>query len=100
MEQQITIEQSKDMAKLTRKDIEKYYDAALKHEPQSIVRYLIDHIVLYDDRVQIYFTSPLNGNPDGSRGFYLYETKGYLKYQIQNQRKLKNRVMTIVIIVK
>ena len=100
LQQQITIEQSKDMAKLTRKDIEKYYDAALKHEPQSIVRYLIDHIVLYDDRVQIYFTSPLNGNPDGSRGFYLYETKGYLKYQIQNQRKLKNRVMTIVIIVK
>ena len=98
--QQILIEQNKTTSKLTRKDIEKYYDAALKHEPQLIVRYLIDHIVLYDDRVQIYFTSPLNGSPDESRGFYLYETKGYLKYQIQNQRILKNREMTIVIIVK
>ena len=98
--QQVLIEQNKTTSKLTRKDIEKYYDAALKHEPQLIVRYLIDHIVLYDDRVQIYFTSPLNGSPDESRGFYLYETKGYLKYQIQNQRRLKNREMMIVIIVK
>lgn len=98
--QEIMIEKSKTITTITRKDIEKYYEYALKQEPQLIVRYLIDHIVLYDDRVQIYFTSPLNGSPDESRGFYLYETKGHLKYQIQNQRKLKNREMKIVIIVK
>ncbi len=98
--QEIMIEKSKTIPTITRKDIEKYYEYALKQEPQLIVRYLIDHIVLYDDRVQIYFTSPLNGSPDESRGFYLYETKGYLKYQIQNHRKLKKREMKIVIIVK
>lgn len=59
------------------------FEQALKYEPQMIINYLIKEIVLYDDRIEIIYNSPLDNNPnpkntnpdDDSRGFCFYLKK-------------------------
>lgn len=59
------------------------FEQALKYEPQMIINYLIKEIVLYDDRIEIIYNSPLDNSPkqtntnpdDNSRGFCFYLKK-------------------------
>ena len=58
IERQIIVEKSKTNFKLTKEDILNYFDDALKLEPQLLINYLVKQIILYDDKMQIYFNSP------------------------------------------
>lgn len=59
LERQIVIEKSKSTMKLTREDIKQYYLEALKLEPKMLIDYLIDQIIVYEDKIEIKFNSPL-----------------------------------------
>ena len=50
----------------------KFYADALKAEPKLLIDCLIKEIVLYDDKIEIYFNSPIKLSPDESRGFTFY----------------------------
>ncbi len=58
IERQIIVEKSKTNFKLTKEDILNYFNDALKLEPQLLINYLVNQIILYDDKMQIYFNSP------------------------------------------
>lgn len=58
IERQIIVEKSKTNFKLTKEDIVNYFNDALKLEPQLLINYLVKQIILYDDKMQIYFNSP------------------------------------------
>lgn len=58
IERQIIVEKSKTNFKLTKEDILNYFNDALKLEPQLLINYLVKQIILYDDKMQIYFNSP------------------------------------------
>ena len=67
LERLVLIEQSKSAVKLTEQDIRRFYEQALRQEAKMLINYLIDKIVLYDDRMEIYFNSPLKADgPDES----------------------------------
>lgn len=71
----IAIEQTKEEVIITEKEIRKYYEEALKLEPQMLINYLIKEIVLYDDRIDIFYNSPITkttNSPDESQGFSFY----------------------------
>ena len=74
LEKQIIIEKSKTAIKLTEKQIREFYEQALRLEPQMLVNYLIKKIVLFDDRIDIYFNSPIKSanSPDDNLGFCFY----------------------------
>lgn len=73
IERNLLIEKNKSIAKASRNDIITYYEEALKLEPKLLINYLIKEIVLYDDKIEIFFNSPNNNNPDyDSRGCFLY----------------------------
>ena len=73
LERQILIERSKTVIKLTERDVREYYEQALKLEPQMLINYLIREIVLYDDKIEIHFNSPIRISPDDdNRGFIFY----------------------------
>ncbi len=73
LERQILIERSKTVIKLTERDIREYYEQALKLEPQMLINYLIKEIVLYDDKIEIHYNSPIQTSPDdNNRGFIFY----------------------------
>ena len=63
----------------------RFYEQALKAEPKILINLLVKEIVLYDDKIEIYYNNPTNKSPDGSRGFLLYVGKSKIISEIQNK---------------
>ena len=74
LERLILIEKSKTAVKVSEQDIREFYEQALREEPKMLINYLIKEIVLFDDRMEIYFNSPIKKSPDESRGFSFYSS--------------------------
>ncbi len=72
LERQILIERSKTAVKLSESDMKQFYIQALKLEPQMLINYLIKEIVLFDDKIEIHYNSPIRISPDDSQGFSFY----------------------------
>lgn len=72
LERQILIERSKTAVKLSESDMREFYLQALELEPQMLINYLIKEIVLFDDKIEIHYNSPIRISPDDSQGFSFY----------------------------
>ena len=83
LERQILIEQNRNAVRITAKDIREYYTVALELEAQALINYLVKEVVLYDDKIEIYFNKPTRTSPDENRGFSVYNDKvGKLNVEI------------------
>ena len=82
LERQILVERSRQTTKVTEETIREFYTQALKLEPKMLITYLVKEIVLFDDRIEIYFNSPLTISPDDSQGFSFYSEKIIVTYKI------------------
>ena len=82
LERNIIIEQSKSSVRINASDIKDYYKEALALEAQALINYLIKEIVLYDDKIEIYFNKPTRTSPDENRGFSVYSEKNE-KYNVE-----------------
>lgn len=71
LEEQIAIEQSKQAVPLDKNQIKMFYADALKMEPRMLMEYLIKEVIVYDDKIEIIFKSPIKIIPDESRRFLL-----------------------------
>ncbi len=72
LEKLILIEQCKQVVTISEKQIRAYYEQALKLEPQMLIGYLVKEIILYDDRMDIVYNSPINNPDDDHRGFCFF----------------------------
>lgn len=68
LDEKIAVEQNKTVPILSEKDILTYYSSALENEPRLIVSLLVKRIVLYDDKIEIFFKSPLEKKPRRKSG--------------------------------
>ncbi len=95
----ITIEQSKETVIITEKEIRKYYEEALKLEPQMLINYLIKEIVLYDNRTDIIYNSPIKStdSPDDSKP--LASVRQGFSFYTKSVR-LGNKTMTVTLLIK
>ncbi len=64
LERLILIEQSKQTVKITETQIRNFYEQALMYEPQMLINYIVKEIVMYDDRIDIIYNSPIIESPD------------------------------------
>ncbi len=64
LERLILIEQSKQTVKITETQIRTFYEQALKYEPQMLINYIVKEIIMYDDRIDIIYNSPIIESPD------------------------------------
>ena len=69
LERLMLLEKSKQSVLFTEKEIRYYYEQAVLLEPQLLINYLVKKIVMYDDKMEIYFNSPVTPGPDNDRGF-------------------------------
>ena len=99
IDKQIAIEKEKTSLKLTKEEVKEYYAAALKAEPQLLINYLVQEIVLYDDKMEIIFNSPLYRSPDDDRGFSFYVKTVEMPYVIQNKKSLAKKKFLLEIYV-
>ena len=77
LERQALIERGKLAVRLPEEVIRKFYTKALHLKPRLLIDCLVKEIVLYDDKIEIYFTgpikpSPTENSPDESQGFIFY----------------------------
>ncbi len=74
---QIAIEQAKLSVSLSKEEIEEFIITALKKEPRPLINTLIEKIILYDDKVQIYYRYTNRKRPDDERqGVLFYSNIG------------------------
>ncbi len=100
LERNILIEQSKVAIQCTEEEIRKFYEQALRLEPQALINYLVKEIVLYDDKVEIHYNSPIqSGSPDESRGCCFFTTTGILYYTSKMQGRNRRISLKIEFVV-
>ncbi len=69
LDKQIAIERNKVAVMLTEADIREFYSQALRLEPKMLINYLVKEIVLFDDKIEIHYNSPIMNCPDDMSGF-------------------------------
>ena len=72
LNRQILIERTRNAFRVSETDIRAYYKSALTLEAQMLIDYLIREIVLFDDKMEIYFNKPTRTSPDEDRGFSVF----------------------------
>ena len=73
LERLILMEKSKQVRQFTEKEVREYYEQALRMEPQMLINYLVQKIVLFDDRMEIYYNNPITNSPDDVQGCCFYK---------------------------
>lgn len=95
LERKILIEKARTAVKVPENIMREYYRQALELEPQMLINYLIKEIKLYDDKVEIYFNSPIKINNDKSdcadstSGFLFYRNFKKMSYTLYGFNKVK-----------
>ena len=72
LERQILIEQSKQSVKLSASDIKQFYTSVLNENSKILINLLIEKIILFDDKVEIYFNTPIKNPSEPRSDFILY----------------------------
>ena len=72
LERQILIEQSKQSIKFSAADIKQFYASALIENSKILINLLIKKIILFDDKIEIYFNTPTKDPNDTHSDFILY----------------------------
>ena len=73
LEKALCIECAKNSFKLSADEIRKFYKQALESEPRMLIDLFVKEIILYDDRMEIIYNTPLKTSPDDERGFSFYD---------------------------
>ena len=96
IDKNLLIEKSKTIYTLPRNEIKEFYLKALKLEPLLLINYLVDEILLYDDRIEIKYKSPIKNGPDDNRGFSFYEKIVFMQIVIQNKKEPIYKEMLLI----
>ena len=81
LERQIILERSNIAPEITQSDVRKYLRDAIQQSAKVMIELLIDKIILFDDRVEIYFKQIGKNSPDRERGFSFYTRTIDIKYK-------------------
>ena len=81
LDRQILIEKSKSALKVSKQELKDFYIEALRLEPKLLINYIVKEIIVYDDKIQIQFNSPLRTSPtDTTCSFFTEHKKIPCKY--------------------
>ena len=94
LEEEIAVEKAKESALLTENEIREFYGRALKLSGKMLIGYLVKKIILFDDKIQIIFNSPLTyGSPDESLGFSIMDRKSIRHYKVHYGCKARQEIL-------
>ena len=87
LDRQILLEKSKQSFEISKQDLEQFFIQALKLEPKLLIDYLVKEIKVYEDKLEIFFNSPIIKSPDNNQGFFLFSFNSKLPKFIQNKER-------------
>ena len=86
LQEKILCEESRGRTELTKKDVKQFFLKAITKEPAQIVNSLVDHVVLYDDKIEIFLNyQDYNKKEDIGKKNTIYSTS---KTAILNKPKI------------
>lgn len=86
----IAIEKSQEKVLLTSTDIIKYIKVAIRQSATQMIRQLINKVIVYDDKIEIYYNYTDNKGPDDEHQvFSFYETNYKTQFNM-NQHPLNS----------
>ena len=94
----IAIEESKKSMALTKKKILKFMKAALRKTALMMINILVDKIILYDDRIEIYYNYTDTTSPDDNkdrRDLLFYEETGTLPFSRADNSGIELRDISV-----
>jgi len=97
IETNIAVLQSKHKIQITKDDIIKFLRTSLKKEPQLMIKLLIKEIILYDDKIEIYYNyidNKKRPDDDNHRAFCFYS--GYFETFLDDKNIIDSRLFLIV----
>lgn len=97
LDKQIVIERSKVAVMLTEADIREFYTKALQLEPKMLVNYLVKEIVLFDNKIEMHYNSPITNCPDDMSGFSFCDK--YVDMLVCNEYLFNNTPIRLVMYV-
>ena len=99
LERQILIEQSKQSVKLSATDIKQFYDSVLNENSKILINLLIEKIILFDDKVEIYFNNPIK-NPNGTHSDFILcsETVEIIVSKYANTKPVTRQILLEIIV--
>jgi site-specific DNA recombinase len=86
LEKQIIIENGKNNVKISKEDIQKFYNETLSYDSFKLINYIIKNIKVYEDKIEITFNSPIKTSPDDDQGFFIYSYIAKIPRHIQNKK--------------
>ena len=90
LKEQILMEETSLQCQLSKEDIVKHFATSLKKSPEIMLSLLVDKIVLYDDKMEIYYKNLNSKSPDTCQDFLFYT--GEIFYN--KTRVVKNTYIT------
>jgi len=86
LEKKILIEKVKEDVKIPKEEVKKYLKESLLLQPKELIQALIKTIVVYDDKIEITFNTPIEKNPENKTpgSFYLCKITKNLTNYIDN----------------
>ena len=79
---------------LTEQEVKEFFLQALKLEPKQLIDYLIKEIIVYEDKVEIIYNTPLKTSPTEMDLFFYIKNYHY-DYHIKNTGITKTIEMQI-----
>ncbi len=92
LEKQMLIERSRMSIQITEKEINQFFEEALRKEPLLLIDQLINKIKVYNDKIEILFNTPIIQSPDKQGFLFLQKIKCFTKY-IPNQMPCNQEII-------
>lgn len=96
IDKRLLIEKSKTIYTLSKAEVKAFYKTALELEPQMLINYLVDEIIMYNDSVEIRYKSPVSKSPDDSQGFSFYKKTVLMPFVGHNQKGLVYKELLLI----
>lgn len=97
LEQKIAVEKSKSVMMISRSEILKYYEEALRLESQMLINYLVKSIVLYNDKIELHYNNPTR--LEGTDELTVYSGTVKMPCVVQNKLEPELREMELKMII-
>lgn len=95
LERKIIIEKAKTQIKVPESVMRSYYMEMLELEPQMLINFFVKEIVLFDDRIEIFYNNPIKNGPDNSLGFLFYNGVKGLNYTLHGYNTVSKQPILI-----
>ena len=96
IDKRLLIEKSKTIYTLSKAEVKAFYKTAIELEPQMLINYLVDEIIMYNDSVEIRYKSPVSKSPGDSQGFSFYKKTVLMPFVGHNQKGLVYKELLLI----